>query len=249
MKNIKSVFLLQIASLKTVVVDCFYRCFNNQNSICLFFVCRTTVQSKNAHQQQWSDEFSKEDVSLFSMPHSIIKFKITPHVPHPYRLLLRCRELLHNVCKLITSHQGDGTLMCWSISKLETEKLFHLFLRKSAMHCRFRLYGYIYVYIFSHICVHICVHVHICVCVCVCALTSACAHMHACMCEKCVFVQVCVNIFIQVAKMLQKMYVKSNISSRMAQVLFFSSLTFTFIFKVRLLVFYLFCKYLINGER
>ena len=41
---------------------------------------------------------------------------------------------------------------------------------------------------------------------------------------------------------------ESNISSRMEQVSFFSSLILTFIFKVKLLAFYLIWKYLVNGE-
>ena len=39
-----------------------------------------------------------------------------------------------------------------------------------------------------------------------------------------------------------------NISSLIAQVLFFS-LTLTFIFKIKLLAFYLICEYLVNSER
>ena len=41
----------------------------------------------------------------------------------------------------------------------------------------------------------------------------------------------------------------SNISSRMMQVPFFYSLTLTFIFKVKILKLFLFCKYLANGKR
>ena len=41
---------------------------------------------------------------------------------------------------------------------------------------------------------------------------------------------------------------KSKISIRSLQVPFFVFLILTFIFKVKVLEFYLFCKYLINGE-
>ena len=43
-------------------------------------------------------------------------------------------------------------------------------------------------------------------------------------------------------------YMESDISSWMAQVTFFSSWALILIFKVKLLTFYLFCKYLVNGE-
>ena len=44
-------------------------------------------------------------------------------------------------------------------------------------------------------------------------------------------------------------YMESNISIQISQVPFFSSLTLIIIFKVKLFAFYLFCEYLVNGER
>ena len=41
----------------------------------------------------------------------------------------------------------------------------------------------------------------------------------------------------------------SNISSRMAQVPLLYSLTLTFIFKIKVLAYFLFCEYLTNGEK
>ena len=40
-----------------------------------------------------------------------------------------------------------------------------------------------------------------------------------------------------------------HISSRMAQVQFFYSLTLIFIFKVKIVAFFLICEYLVNGEK
>ena len=60
----------------------------------------------------------------------------------------------------------------------------------------------------------------------------------------------CVNVCYQVCKILKKnTYMKSTISSQLTQVPFFCSLILTFIFKVKLLSFYYFCKYLTNGEK
>ena len=74
-----------------------------------------------------------------------------------------------------------------------------------------------------------------------------------CMCVEvcvCVCVEVCVNVCSLIAKILEKnTYMESNISSQMAQVQFFSSLTLAFIFKIKVVAFFLFCENLANGER
>ena len=58
---------------------------------------------------------------------------------------------------------------------------------------------------------------------------------------------ICVNLCFQVAKSLKKLIcTESNISSRIAQVLFFYFLTFDH-FQCKLLVYL--CEYLVNGER
>ena len=60
--------------------------------------------------------------------------------------------------------------------------------------------------------------------------------LYVCMCV----LPICENVCSQVAKILNKItYKETQISSRMAQVTFFSSLTLTFIFKVSLLAAYL----------